>query len=499
LSQAADLALINASVITLDRRCPRAEAVAVRGDRIQHVGTRAEVLALADSGTTTVDARGGIAIPAFHDAHLHFLSYARNRSRVDCRDARSLSDIQVLLRKRATSASEGWIRATGYDDAILAEKRHPTRWDLDAAVRDRPVRLQHRSRHLDVFNTSALHLLRLLEVAPDRLETDVGTGEPTGRLFNAGELLQQLMPRSSEEDLARDVRAASDELLSRGVTTVQDATYTNRPEELALFRRLAARGDLPVRVFLLRSARHWREFPASGDPDVRIGPIKIMLDEATSDPAEIRRVVAEAREAGEPVAFHAVSEAEIAIALDALRAAPPRSGPATIRDRIEHGAVIPNAWLPELRAADVCVVGQPALVWERGDVYRRGYAVEQHGWLHRARSLIEAGIPYAASSDAPVTDPSPIVGMFAVRTRRTTSRARLGPEEALSRMQALAAFTLWPAQAIGVSHELGVLRPGALADIAVLDPEALDARRPDQVEPTTRLTIMNGRIVRQRR
>jgi predicted amidohydrolase YtcJ len=516
LTQTAALALINASVITLDPRHPRAEAVAVSGDRILHVGTRAEVLALASSQTNIVDVQGGIAIPAFHDPHLHLHSYARNRSRVDCRDARGIGDIQVLLRKRAAATPDGWIRATGYDDALFVEQRHPTRWDLDAVVPGRPVRLQHRSRHLDVFNTAALRLLRLPEVAPEWLEVDAETSEPTGRLYNGGELLQRIMPRSSQEELARDVRVASDELLSRGITTVQDATYTNRPDELDLFRRLSATGDLRVRTVVFRSARHWREFPAQSDAQVQIGPIKIMLDEATTDALDVRHVVAQAHEAGESVAFHAVSEAEIAIALDALRSAPPRSpgtslppggrgggiAPAwewtAVPDRIEHGAVIPDVWLPDLRAAGVCVVGQPALAYERGDVYRREYPPEQHGWLHRARSLVDAGVPFAAGSDAPVTDPNPILGMIAARTRRTVGGAWLGRDEALTAFQALAAFTHGPAVAIGLGSELGMLQRGGVADIAVLDPDVLDAESPDQVEHTTRVTIMNGQIVWER-
>jgi predicted amidohydrolase YtcJ len=277
-----------------------------------------------------------------------------------------------------------------------------------------------------------------------------------------------------------------------------------------LFRDLAASGDLGVRIALFRGAAHWREFEPGGSPAIRpsegegaraqvsLGPIKIMLDEATTDVAEIRRIVADARAAGEAVAFHAVSEAEVAIALDALRSAPPLAAKRRSPDRIEHGAVIPDSWIADLRAVGVCVVGQPTLVHERGDVYRQAYPPEQHGWLHRVRSLIAAGILYAIGSDAPVTDPNPFLSLFAARQRLTQSGTVLCPDERLTQMQALAAATLGPARAIGSDRDIGRLRVGAIADITVLDPDTFDADSPDAADRTARLTITEGRIGWQR-
>ena len=366
------------------------------------------------------------------------------------------------------------------------------------------MRLQHRSRHLDVFNRAGLEALGFGAPSAIPVESSLATIErepdsdvPTGRIFNGGELLQRLRSQAPSEDLARDVRAASKELLSRGITTVQDATFTNRPNELDLFRGLIASGDLGVRVFMMRSARYWREFDEAESPELRLGPIKIMLDEATSNSGDVRRTVAGARAAGHAVAFHAVSEAEVALALDALRDAPLRASKSAGPDRIEHGAVIPDEWLDQLRELGACVVGQPSLVRDRGDIYRDTHSPEQHAWIHRARSLVNAGIPYAAGSDAPVTEPNPLLDMKASRTRRTIGGSLFGRDEALTPMQALAAFTLWPARAVGADRKLGKLRPGAVADVVVLDPDALSDS--DQgVEPTTRLTIKDGRVVWRR-
>jgi predicted amidohydrolase YtcJ len=222
-----------------------------------------------------------------------------------------------------------------------------------------------------------------------------------------------------------------------------------------------------------------------------------MLDERTTDPAEVRAGVIAAWGAGRAVALHAVSEAEVAIALDVLRGAPAGLGPGP--NRIEHAAVLPDALMEDVRASGAMVVGQPALVYDRGDVYLREYEAEQHGWLHRACSLLATGIPYAAGSDAPVTDPWPGPGFVAARRRRTWRGALLGVDEALSEQQALAALTLGPARAVGAAHELGQLRPGALADIAILDAAALDAADLQAWEGAVCFTIMEGKVVWERR
>ncbi|HEY7066055.1 MAG TPA: amidohydrolase family protein [Chloroflexota bacterium] len=527
----ADLVLANADVYTLDPGRPRAEAVAVRGARILAVGAWADLRGLVGPDTVVVDAAGGVAVPAFHDAHLHLLSYARVATRLDCRDVRDLATLRARLGAHARALPPGaWVRAWGYDEARLREERHPDRHDLDAVVPDRPVRLQHRSLHLDVLNTAALRALGLLDNAPSvtgpaarspnelrsdiqltddsaaAIERDPTNGTPTGRLYHAGALLRACVPRPAEGELAAAVRAASDRLLAWGVTSVQDASHTNGPAEWALFARLAARGALGLRVsFVTRDAltlalsQGKRE--QDGVPRLLLGPVKIMLDEATSDPAVVRVAVAAAHAAGRAVAIHAVSEAEVALALDALAAARGYGGDPVrppLPDRIEHGAVIPDAWLAELGALGVMVVGQPALVGERGDVYRAAYPSEQHGWLHRAGSLLRASVGYAVGSDAPVMEPAPLLALHALRQRRAPDGAVLGPAERLGLDDALAALTLGPARAVGADGWLGRLRPGMIADIAVLDPDVLANDSAEAARRPVRLTLTEGRVVWQR-
>jgi len=462
------------------------------------VGSEAVILPLAGPSGDILDGQGSVAIPAFHDAHCHFLSYARARSWVDCRGTRSIAAITRMLAEAVRAQPPGaWIRAYGYDDEALADRRHPDRRDLDAAAPDRPVRLQHRTLHLDVLNSVAIRTLGLAESTDSRVERAGPAGEMTGRIYSGGDLLHRNSPRPAAADLARDVRQASGRLLQRGITSVQDASVTNGVEEWELFHRLADAGDLRVRLFMMWGAAHWRQ-RATARPEsalVRHGPVKFMLNERTTDAAELRAAVTSAASAGYPVAIHAVSEAEVAIALDSLRAAP-RSplGP----HRIEHGSVIADEWLAELRCLGITIVGQPALVHDRGDGYLRKYPPEMHGWLHRARSLTDAGIDYAAGSDAPVTEPDPATAVFALRTRATRDGRILGPAEVLNLESTLAACSLQPAKAAGVGAELGTLRPGSHADIALVDGDFVDESETVPAFDSVRATIMNGRVVWQR-
>ncbi len=426
----ADLLLFNARVLTQNPARPLATAVAVAGERIIALGSFDELQGLAGPQTAMVDAQGGTAAPGFHDAHLHLLSYARQKGRVDCRGIVSLDDLVERFAARvANTPPGGWIRAAGLDQLSLTETVLPDRTVLDRAAPRHLVRLQDRSLHLDVLNTSALRATDLWDERNPSIERDAFTGEPTGRIFHGSELLRGRFGRPLFSEIARDVQSACAEMAAYGLTTIQDASVTNGVEEWDLFHQLADGGYLGgLRLFMMPGARLWREVPGAPLPtsSVRFGPVKFMLDENRTDPRELRDSVAEVRAAGKAVAFHSVSEAELVLALHALELASNHQT-ASSPNRIEHGSIIPEELLPDLREAGVTVVGQPGLVRERGDIYQQELAPELHSWVHRAASLRRNGIPYAIGSDAPVLEPHPLAHLAAARSRSTRSGERPWP------------------------------------------------------------------------
>jgi predicted amidohydrolase YtcJ len=497
----ADLLLANGRVVPLERNHSSTvgDTLAVRDGRIMRIGRYADLRDLIGPDTQVLDAEGGLLAPAFHDAHVHLLTLARTHSRVNCSRSLSLSDISAAVSARAAlTRPGGWIQAFGYDDGLLAERRHPIREDLDSAAPRHPVRLQHRSLHLDIVNTMGLQELGLMDLVSPSVERDVA-GRPTGRLWHAGELLHGRTRAMSA--LATDVANTCEELLRRGVTTVHDASVTNDAETWALFHQLGDSGSLSMRLFVMTGARNLREL-AAGRPataSVRRGPTKLVVDESTSDLSEMSHLMSFARQAGQSVAIHATSEAELILALDLLQRFPPVATDPTL-DRIEHAAVVPDALLPDVRSIRATVVGQPALLYLRGDRYQIEFPPEQHGWLHRVGSFRDAGIAYVASSDAPVTPADPQLMLRATRLRRTVSGALMadGQREQLSFVDALATVTSAPARVAGVWPELGTLRAGAIADVVVLDPRLPAEAQPDPRQPAVRMTIKDGTLVWRR-
>ena len=232
--------------------------MAVRGDRIMWVGSNSDLAGLRGPRTRAIDCRGQTVVPGFIDSHCHVLAYAASLLAVDCRpqSVSSTADIQSALRERARLTGPGeWVRGAGYSEFDLDEGRHPSRRDLDEAVPDHPVRLNHRSGHACVLNSVALASAGLSRETPDPaagvIERDLETGEPTGLIMEMDEYLEAVMPPREDAEIRRAVQLASQRLVSAGITSVQDATHTNSVERWDALSRLKSDGTLAPRVTML--------------------------------------------------------------------------------------------------------------------------------------------------------------------------------------------------------------------------------------------------------
>ena len=257
----ADLAFVNANVLTLDPARPRAEAVALAGDRVAWVGLTRDLDGLSRRRTEIIDCGGRTVVPGLIDAHCHLLAYASSLLAVDCSptSVASTAELKAAIGDRARSTPPGgWVRGSGYDELSLREGRHPTRRDLDEAAPDHPVKLNHRSGHACVLNTPALHTVGISIDTPDpvsgAIERDPSTGEPTGLLLEMDDHIRDRVPRLSDGELDEGLRLADRRLLSRGVTSVQDAGASNSVEEWDRFVRLKAGGRLSPRVTMMAGA-----------------------------------------------------------------------------------------------------------------------------------------------------------------------------------------------------------------------------------------------------
>lgn len=505
-----DLVLANAMVITLNDRQPAAELVAINGGRIAWVGSNSDLPGLARRGVKVIDCQGQALVPGFIDAHCHLMAYASSLLAVDCgpRAVASIGDIARALRERARRTPPGqWIRAVGYDESTLSEKRHPSRRDLDEAVSTHPVRLDHRSGHACVLNSMALDRVGISAGTPDPeggvIDRDWSTGEPTGLLLEMSDFLSGRIPSLSDDELRQGMRMASQRLASLGVTSVQDATHSNSVERWDAFRRLKDEGVFAPRITMMAGYERLDGFLerglrfGSGDADLSLGAVKIMLTMSTGTlwpPAEeLRRVALDARASGFQVAVHAVEAEAVAAAAEALAQAGGRGA----RGRIEHSSECPPHVLDKLRASGAVVVTQPAFVFYSGRRYLSEVSKEMQPWLYRLRSLLDAGLTLAASSDAPVVEPDPLVGIYAAVTRRTQTGEVVGEAERVSVSDALRMYTLGGAFAAFQEADRGSIEAGKLADLVLLDRDPTRVEADELRHVKAAMTIVDGQVVWQ--
>ncbi len=512
-----DLLLVNARVYTMDANARMAGAIAVRNGRVAWLGDSARAAPLARRAARVVDCGGGAVVPGFHDAHMHLLAYAAALDAVDCRPsaAPSIACIQRAIARRAADTPRGeWVRAWGYDHAALTERRHPTRWDLDAAAPHHPIRLDHRSGHACALNSLGMERVGISERTPEprgaTIARHIPSGVPNGLLFEMDDFLDGKIPSPPIERLAESVERAARRLLSFGVTSIQDAGRANDARRWRLMAELRRRASPLPRVTLFPGERGAREFADAGtgfgyvhsefDAEshawLRLGHAKLMLTASSGrlapSRAELRDAVSERVETGFPVAIHAVEADAVRAAAAAIRKHPPPDG--LPRHRIEHCSECPPDALELVAQSGAAVVTQPAFVHSEGDRYLRDVDAETRPYLYRAASLSARGVPMAFGSDAPIADPSPMRALGAAIARRTASGATLGANEAVDVRAALSAYTIGAARATGIGGWAGSLTPGSAADMAVFERDifALGADAIAGGRPV--VTMLGGRV-----
>ncbi|PKB78879.1 MAG: hypothetical protein BZY88_16170 [SAR202 cluster bacterium Io17-Chloro-G9] len=521
----AGLVLLNARVLTPESgRGPGfcyAQAAAVTGDSITAVGSDFEISALAKAGARSIDCAGMTLVPGIVDSHCHLLALAASLQGLDCSPP-SISSIpqlgQVLQQRTGGTPAGDWVRGFGYDDGSLSENRHPTRWDLDPASPNHPVRLDHRSGHASVLNSLGLALAGINRDTPDPadgvIERDPATGEPTGLLLEmAGLLRQRLGSTRNATEFQRSVESLNTKLLSCGITSVQDAGPSNGIERWQTFSRLKEQWSLASRVTMMAGASHLSEFQSSGmswgsgDDSLRLGHAKIMLTFTTGAMApsieELRESVSKARAAGFPVAIHAVEQEAVAAAARVIEAEINSQPSGVPRDRIEHCSECPPELVDMVRRSGASVVTQPGLVYWHGDEYNTRVDQEMLPHLYPIGALDRAGIPLAFGSDAPVISPDPWAGIYGAVARRTRPGANMSSRESsgqasgqtISTQDALRMYTEAGARSEGTGGKKGTIQAGKLADLVLLDKNPFEVETPELANIRPVLTIVGGQVV----
>ena len=350
----ADLIFLNGPVVTVDDARPRAEAVAVLGNRIVRVGDAASVRAEAGPATRVVDLGGRALLPAFNDNHTHPISFGQALAGINAKPGaiatlRGLQDAFRAAASRPENGDGAWLIARGYDDTRLDIGRHPTRWELDEATGGRPALLVRTCGHLGVANSAALALAGVTAATADPdggLFDRDAHGEPTGVLRETAlEVVRANVPEPDEDAIAAALEAAGRRFLADGVTSATEAGIRD-PREMAAYQRLWRAGRLPLRTYLMMMLDETMESLLAlgvrtgfGDDRLRIGPVKLFADgsiggrtarmrrpyEGQPDnvglwmlpPEELKAKVRRAHEAGFQVGIHAIGDAAVELVVDA--------------------------------------------------------------------------------------------------------------------------------------------------------------------------------------
>lgn len=463
--------LIRGATIEFDSR-----RVDVRfdGERILEIAPRLEPA----PGERRIEADGAALFPGLHDHHLHLYAAAAALRSIACGPPQVCNAAQLAFALASAPASaDGWLRGTGYHESVAGLL---DRVQLDAMAPDRPLRLQHRSGRLWIFNSLGLRRLGVSDEAVDGDPMERADGRLTGRLYDGDTWSRDRLGDSSRRP---DLRPLSRALARRGITGVTDTGHSN---DLDTFEDFAGREDLFQDLLLMGDASLDALASRSAASRVRSGAHKFHLHD--HDLPEFDGLCAAIRRShavGRAVAFHCVTRGELVYALAALEQAG-SSG----RDRIEHAGVAPLESLEAMSRLAVRVVTQPHFIAERGDDYRRDVAAEDQPHLYRLRSLIDAGIALAAGSDAPYGGLDPWQSMAAATRRRTRAGHVIGEAERLEPEQALR-LHLAPLDDPGAAPRR--IEVGRCADLCLLDRPWSDARTAlDQVQ--VRATWIAGRL-----
>lgn len=512
-------------IITMDPDHPQAEAVSVRAGHIAAVGTLSQVLGTFGPGVTveTVNLCGGTLLPGFIDGHAHLSMMGGKLMGIDLKSLRSIGAIQEAVGRRVRALPAGcWIRGFGYNDFFLAERRHPTRDDLDAVSPAHPVILTRTCGHIAVVNSMALRVAGI----------ENPTGDPPGGRYGRradgrldGVLYDQALQKlqdwgPSPEEMAQGLERASAAWARAGITTVHDAGGPWGYLKVLLDASLAGRVTQTVHAMIWNGlgVRQLEAFlPAElrtgfALGNVHIGAAKVMVDGSSSGPTaatregyavrpedqgllyqsfdELHDLLSRAHRQGFQVTTHAVGDRAIAMTIDVMeRLDNPR------RPRIEHCAMCPPDLIARMALNGITPVAQPAFLREFGDGYVQNYGWDRGSRMFPIKSWLRAGLKVVGSSDSPIADYRPLAGIATAMDRTTLGGAVLAPDERISLVEGLALYTVNGAWIGHQEQNRGKIAPGYRADLVAVDKDitGLDPER--LAEASVMRTWIAGRTV----
>jgi predicted amidohydrolase YtcJ len=539
----ADLVLTNGHIATVDPATPTAEAIAVRGDKIEAVGTVAEIKAYIGQKTEIIDLAGRLVMPAFTEGHAHFMGVGEAKLHLELMKTRNFDEIVSMVAEAAKKAKPGeWILGRGWHQEKWdhppagAVEGFPTHELLSKAAPDNPVFLTHASGHATIANARAMELAGVTrrtpnppggEILKDRAGNPIGVFRERASGLVGTALSADLAKRTSEQVEADGVRAiemADREYISKGIVSVADAGVGF--ETVDLYKKLAEQGKLNVRLYVMLSESSAKLAPNlaryrmidAANSHLTVRAIKRLMDGAlgsrgawllepyadlktstglnTVAPEEMKETARLAIENGFQLCTHAIGDRAnretLNVYEEAFKAHPDKKD---VRWRIEHAQHISAADIPRFGALGViasmqgihCTSDAPYVLARLG-----AQRAEEGAYVWQ--KLMKSGAVVANGTDAPVEEVDPLPGYYALVTRKQKNGQVFYGDQRMTREDALRAYTFNGAYAAFEEKTRGSLTPGKLADITVLSADITKVPEEDIQKAEVLYTIVGGKV-----
>jgi predicted amidohydrolase YtcJ len=533
-----DFIFINGKIITATTENPIVEAVAIKDNKFQAIGSNQKILKIKGKKTKVIDLKGKTAMPGIIDSHTHPGSIGARFLEIDCR-APPIKSISEILKKVEDKAIElgpnKWIKGVAFNDSKLIECRHITRWELDKVALNNPVFIVSDTGHQAIVNSKAMELSGITK---DTLDPPGGelhrddAGIPTGLLYeNAMVLVRDHIPEYSVDELSANYGKISNQMSQWGITSTHNAS--SRMNDIRAYKHLLESGVRQLRMNLMMSVN--KEKPGDvldalilagiesgfGNEWLKVMTVKIMGDGSgaggtccvyepqnrgtcgyglwMTEPEDVEKLVIKAHNAGLRVSIHSIGDRGIDMALDCIEKAQNLNPIPDMRHRIEHNSLCTPKQLKRIKKLGVTPSSSIGYMYGLGDQYAENFGTERGRWLHPHKTMKEMGIIAGGNSDCPVTYYSPFVQMYAAVTRKTSSGQVVGPEESINVMDAIKVYTWNGAYLSKDEDKLGSIEPGKLADMIVIDKDILDIPQEEIKNIQVCQTIVDGKIVYDRK
>lgn len=536
-----DLVALHGKVWTENPQQPEAEAFAVAGHHILAVGSDAEIRKLAGPHTQILDLQGRRVVPGFNDAHVHFFWGGQSLTSVQLRDVTSRQQFAQRIGDFARTRPPGeWIVDGNWDEEKWTPVELPSHEWIDAVTPNNPVWVNRSDGHMMLANALAMKLAGITKKTPDvpgGVIVRDAQGNPTGIFKDAAkDLVERVIPPPTDAQVDAALLAAQQDAFDSGVTSVQDMGFTgsHAADMQALvvrgYQRLLAAGKLKVRVSARFPLDHYRRLSELGlmtnfgNDTLVIGSLKAFADgslgsgtawffqpfdddpgnsglptQELANQAQFFADLQAADRAGLHVAVHAIGDRANKTILDLYQKLEEEDGPADRRLRIEHAQHLRPEDIPRFAELHVIASMQPYHCIDDGRWAEKRIGHERAKTSYAFKSLLDAGATLAFGSDWFVAPMDPLAGIYAATTRRTLDGKHPEgwiPEQKISVVQAVHAYTIGSAYAESQDDIKGSTAPGKLADFDVLSEDIFHINPIEIVNTKVVMTVVGGQIVK---